>query len=325
MQRFGNILFVSTAGADDRGALERAASLADSNQADLTLVEVVEQLPAGLTLAEIDCSTEELQTDLVDAAGERLEALAAPWRRRIQIHHKVVVGTPFLETIREVLRGGRDLVVKASESDGLLDRVFGSQDMHLLRKCPCPVWLVKPSEFKPYRRILAAVDMDQVDPRAADVQFELSRQIVEMASSLALSELSELHLVNAWEAVGESALRTGRAMLPPSEVEKYVEDVRLGHQRLLDVLSRHLAERLGDRAMEYLKMRQHLIKGAARKVIPDLAAELGVDLVVMGTVGRTGIAGFLIGNTAETILNRLSCSVLAVKPKGFVSPVRLEG
>ena len=325
MQRFGNILFVSVPGEDDRGALERAASLADSNQAELTLVEVVEQLPADLTVAEIDCSAEDLQTDLVDAAGERLEALAAPWRGRVQIHHKVLVGTPFLETIREVLRGGRDLVVKASESDGLLDRVFGSQDMHLLRKCPSPVWLVKTSEFKPYRRILAAVDMDQTDPRAADVQIELSRQNVEMASSLALSELSELHLVNAWQAVGESALRTGRAMLPPSEVEKYVEGVRLGHQRLLDVLSRHLAERLGDKAMEYLKMRQHLIKGAARKVIPDLATELGVDLVVMGTVGRTGIAGFLIGNTAETILNRLSCSVLAVKPKGFVSPVGLEG
>lgn len=142
--------------------------------------------------------------------------------------------------------------------------------------------------------------------------------------ALALSEFAELHVVNAWLAVGELALRTGRAMLPPSEVEKYVEGFCQGHQQVLDALSRHLGEPLGSESMAYLKPRQHLIKGAAQEVIPNLAAELNVDLVVMGTVGRTGISGFLIGNTAETILNRLDCSVLAVKPKGFISPICLE-
>ncbi len=56
-------------------------------------------------------------------------------------------------------------------------------------------------------------------------------------------------------------------------------------------------------------------------MIPELADELDADLVVMGTVGRTGIAGLLIGNTAETILERIGCSVLAIKPSGFRSPI----
>lgn len=43
---------------------------------------------------------------------------------------------------------------------------------------------------------------------------------------------------------------------------------------------------------------------------------------IMGTVGRTGIPGFLIGNTAETVLRQVACSVLAVKPTGFVTPVQ---
>ncbi len=47
--------------------------------------------------------------------------------------------------------------------------------------------------------------------------------------------------------------------------------------------------------------------------------------VVMGAVARTGIPGFIMGNTAETILNQIGCSVLAVKPPGFVTPVTLEG
>ena len=46
--------------------------------------------------------------------------------------------------------------------------------------------------------------------------------------------------------------------------------------------------------------------------------------IMMGTVGRTGIPGFIMGNTAETVLNRIDCSVLAIKPEGFVTPVRLE-
>jgi len=47
-----------------------------------------------------------------------------------------------------------------------------------------------------------------------------------------------------------------------------------------------------------------------------------VDLIVMGTVGRTGIPGLFIGNTAETVLRQVDCSVLTVKPWGFVTPVR---
>lgn len=64
-----------------------------------------------------------------------------------------------------------------------------------------------------------------------------------------------------------------------------------------------------------------LPRGDPRETIPALARELKADLVVMGTLARTGIAGFIIGNTAESILDHIGCSVLAVKPDGFVSPV----
>jgi nucleotide-binding universal stress UspA family protein len=49
-----------------------------------------------------------------------------------------------------------------------------------------------------------------------------------------------------------------------------------------------------------------------------------VDVIVMGTVCRTGVAGFFIGNTAEKILNQVECSVLTVKPEGFESPITLD-
>ncbi len=51
-------------------------------------------------------------------------------------------------------------------------------------------------------------------------------------------------------------------------------------------------------------------------IVQDLAV-----LLVMGTVCRTGVPGFFIGNTAERVLQHLDCSLLAVKPKGFETPV----
>ncbi len=67
----------------------------------------------------------------------------------------------------------------------------------------------------------------------------------------------------------------------------------------------------------------HLIKGEAKEVIPDLAERLEVDRVVIGTVGRAGVPGLLIGNTAEAILNSVDCSVLTLKPEGFETPIQV--
>jgi len=76
-------------------------------------------------------------------------------------------------------------------------------------------------------------------------------------------------------------------------------------------------------AYPYDKRTVHLVKGQAGDVIPDLTESLEVDLVVLGTVGRTGVPGLLIGNTAEKILNALDCSVFTLKPEGFETPIQV--
>ena len=77
-------------------------------------------------------------------------------------------------------------------------------------------------------------------------------------------------------------------------------------------------------AIEYLQPRIPMYKGSAREEIPALAKRLAVDCILVGTVARTGIPDFIIGNTAETILEQMECSVLAIKPPGFETPVALE-
>ena len=103
----------------------------------------------------------------------------------------------------------------------------------------------------------------------------------------------------------------------------YVEQVQRHHEQLLDALMKEVSAKLGRETIDYIKPQLHMPKGSARKVIPELANELQVDCIIMGTVARTGVPGLFMGNTAETILDQLECSVLAIKPPGFVTPVTL--
>ena len=65
-------------------------------------------------------------------------------------------------------------------------------------------------------------------------------------------------------------------------------------------------------------------RAVSSTAIREAVEHLHPDLLVMGTVSRGGLAGFLIGNTAERLLDRVDCSLLTVKPNEFVSPVGLE-
>ena len=322
MKRFNNILCVVARGAERKPALARAVTLAENNQARLTVVGVSERVTAGIGMPAGGPVSADLQAAIVSEHERELESLLEPYRQRIDVQAKVLVGTPFLEIIREVLRNGRDLVIKTIEPRDWQDRLFGSNDMHLLRKCPCPVWIMLPGEASNYRCILAAVDFDPM--QEAGEANDGNRQILELASSLVLSDFAELHLVHAWEPVMENLMRVFSSDLSEEQIAANVARERRERLARLECLTGRLRDWLGAEAYEYLSPRLHLRQGNPRKEIPALARQIEADLVVMGTVARTGIPGFIIGNTAETILNQIDCAVLAIKPPGFITPVTLE-
>ena len=325
MQRFKRILGVIDLAQSPSRVIERAVSLAQNNQASLSIVCVVPRITAGIGMPEGGPISSQLQEAAVADARRQLEDAVAPFRSQVRIQTSVLAGIPFLEIIREVLRNEHDLVIKAPENPEWLERLFGSDDMHLLRKCPCPVWLVKASSSVSYKKILAAVDVDadHSDPDLA-IRHRLNTQILEMSVSLALSDFAELHVAHAWQALGESAMRGPFLAQSAVEVDDYVRQVRDLHDKELSNLLNEVVGSRDVEARKFLDPRKHLIKGLPRKEIPALAKRLGVDLVVMGTVARTGVPGLFIGNTAEAILQQIECSVLAVKPAGFVTPVSLD-
>ena len=325
MRRFEHILGVLDPRQSAKPLLERAVELAQGNQADLTAIQVVPRFAAGIGMREVDPVSSKLQKRAIADAQDQLENAVAPFRSQLDIQAKVLVGTPFLAIIREVLKNDHDLVIKAPENPDWFDRIFGSDDMQLLRKCPCPVWLSKHSSPNSYHRIVAAVDVDADHPDPElEIRHGLNVQILDLAVCLALADFAESHVVHAWEALAEGPMRSGFLGMPDDEVEAYVQQVGQQHNASLDDLINEVMDKQGSAAIQFLNPKKHLVKGLPRKEIPALAKSIEADLLVMGTVARTGVPGFLIGNTAEAILQQAECSVLAVKPEGFVTTVTLD-
>lgn len=321
MKLFKNILYVAQASISQGPAMARAVSLAENNQADLTIIDVVPVVTAGIGMPPGGPISTVLQSAMVSKRRTELESLVAPYQQSRGIQIEVLVGQMFLEVIRAVLRNKYDLLIKPAENPDFIERLFGSNDMHLLRKCPCPVWLTRPDEKSNYGCILAAVDFN-LDNMSNTVEQSLNQQILDLASSIALSDFAALHLAHVWDAPAEMMVRSW-ADNPNEAGMTYVEGERSRHERAFNRLRDQLRNEIGKEAHDHLSPQFHLRRGAASTVIPEMAKQLQADLVVMGTVARTGISGLFIGNTAETILEQLQCSVLAVKPLGFVSPIKL--
>lgn len=307
MKRFKNILYYAEGEVKPSATLARTVELAKRNEAKLTIIDVTESLSPLVTSW---LSNTDLQALIKEHRQEQLQSVAQHYASSgVPIETTVCSGVPFVEVIRSVLCSGQDLLVKAAQRPGTTaDRFFGSTDLHLLRKCPCPVWIDRPNRRGAYQKIMVAVDISD------DKDFELNRLILDLATSLACKEFSELHVVHVWRLEGEGMLRYGRGSLPPGEVDEVAEKTRLEHKKRLDSI------------LANYKLPPHheikLIKGWPAKVVTDYAEEQAIELLVMGTVGRIGIPGFFIGNTAEDVLNAVRCAVLAVKPSGFATPVK---
>lgn len=308
MQRFKNILFVTEQDMIDKLALDRAMALAKSNSAKLTMFDVVPGASSDFSDDSQPAELHSFQDIVLTKRREQLEQMINETRidyPGVTISIEIRAGRPFLEVIKAIQNNGHDLVIKVRETnDDVLQRVYGSTDFKLMRKCPCPVWIIKPTNRKRFSRILAAVDPDPLNPESPD------RLIMDIATSLAETEKSELFVVHAWQIKNEAMLR--ESLIPKNEINELRRSVQLSHQHQLDLLEKYYCDH---------KKTVHLIPGPPGQIIPAFTKDNEIDLIVMGTVGRTGIAGLLIGNTAEKILNSVDCSVLTVKPEGFNFPV----
>jgi nucleotide-binding universal stress UspA family protein len=241
-----------------------------------------------------------------------LEVLADPIRRAgVKVETKVLLGKTSIEIIREVLRGEHDLVLRVAKGrDSTRQAFFGNTAMRLLRKCPSAVWLVSPTTTPKFKHVLGCIDTSSGDKLDA----ELNNEVHQLASSISQYHGGRYSIIHAWSIWNEQMIKS---RMKPEEFE---EMERSNHDQLASLLDKFLQNHGTNVRAENV----HLMKGEAPAVISQFVHSNDVDLVVMGTVARSGVAGVVMGNTAEQILNGIQCSVLALKPSSFICPIHFD-
>jgi universal stress protein E len=288
-------------------ALDAAVNLAKHFQAKVKVVDVVWNVPPSAR----SFVTPRLEREIIENHQEHLLRLAC-WRQRpVPVETAILRGAPGIALVHEVLRHGHDLLVRAHGRD-LPDQApaFGPIDLHLLRTCPCPVWLVGPHQAVCTPHVIAAVDSSATHP---DEQ-ALNRQIIEHALQLREARGGTLTVLHAWQAYGEYLLQ---ARMTPQVFADFLQRAEQAARDATTALVKTFGERTAN-------VQVYVVKGDTADVIPAIAFEKQADVIVMGSMGRSGLAGVFMGNTAERVLRHWSGSVFVVKPRGFVSPVVLE-
>jgi nucleotide-binding universal stress UspA family protein len=301
-------------------ALRSAVALAERYGAALQVISCVEPPhDLGIISRLSGRQADELIQSLIDAKRTTIQAILKKVFPDRDIDPVIAFGKAFLEIIRHVSDSDSDFVVKAAEPLSGVNRfLFASTDQHLLRKCPCPVWLQTPTAPVRPKRVLAAVDLDVWDAAEPETLTALNKRVVEVACRIANVPDAEVIALHAWDAVGEGLVWAfSNETQARTIANRYVDEILQTRENAMDqfLASVRAGEKPGPRLIP------RLARGNAEWVIEQQCRQLDADVVVLGTVARTGLSGVFIGNTAENIINSLGCPVIAVKPDGFVSPL----
>ncbi|WP_419783345.1 universal stress protein [Maridesulfovibrio sp.] len=289
----------------DTSLVKHSLDFASKCGATLDVLNVFDE-PKKSVLDYFKNHGKDLQKYIIDGHNAKLkEELEKAQLNADDIKFSIRWGKDFIECIKSVNEEKYDLVISPPAEQ---NQSPNSTVMHLLRKCPCPVWVHHGHLWRGAVRILAAIGPFDSSPE----NIALNQNILKHASMLNRILGGKLHIMHCWKGYLEGV--TSNPYFSDSEVDNYLAYEKDSSETAFsDIIE----------SVSYEKEPRRIIKhGDPGILIPKYALEKKMDIVVMGSVARSGIAGLLIGNTAEKIAGTLTESLLAIKPAGFVSPVK---
>ncbi|MDH4036501.1 MAG: universal stress protein [Candidatus Krumholzibacteria bacterium] len=305
MMRVRRILVYARGSSPDGPAIARASRLATHSGAELKLLDVFNELPEEfeplLSSLTINDAREEAERERRGQLSHIAETLH---ERGVRVGFSVRWGRPAIEIVQEAIRGKHDMLVM---EDGR-PRGVCALTQSIVRHCPVPVWIVKNAPHAPPPRVLAAIDPIGPIPGSFD------GQVLDVAAAAAKALPGELYVVHAWQPLHDEYEWLSSGLRHLSEKKDVIAQTRERHAHAVEIMLRSILPHVeADRI--------RLIEGPAARAVLEAVEETGADLLVIGTARSATYAPLLLGKTAETILEHVPVSVLAVKPSGFVSPM----
>lgn len=306
------LVAVRTPTRSARALLRKAASLAKLYGAPLRVVHVL-AIPQG-SLARAGATIRQAAQADLDGRSAQLEKLATLAELRgLDVSTTVRCDYPVQDAlVREARECRARMLIAESYRPGRFARLLLTNiDWELIRNCPCPLWLSKSERFDPRAPVIAAVDPMHAHAKPA----MLDDIIVSQAVAVAGERPDKVILCHAYElpqgAIVDTPIEAYWVAMSEEEQQAYEENL----QRAIDRLRERRDIPAGNAA---------IVRGDPVAQLPRLAKKHAAAVVVMGAVSRQGWKRVFIGNTAERVIDRLSCDVLVVKARGFKSPVERQ-
>jgi len=313
MDIYQNILVVIDPTTDEQKALKRTIELASkisvSNpelQLNITAFFSIFDFSYEMTTILSSGERDSMREMVIKEKQKWLDELISTTNTSIKINSKVVWhNRPFEAIIKQVIENKYDLVIKGThQHDKFKSVVFTPTDWHILRKCPCAVLLVKEHEWPQQGNILAALNVGSDESE----HVSLNNTITEQAKGIAQLINANVHLVNSYPGTPVNIA----IEIPEFDASEYNSAMQAHHKKAMATHAKNFDIPLTNTYVE---------EGLPEAIIEQTALKIDAELVILGTVGRTGISAALIGNTAEHVIDLLNCDVLALKPEGYISPL----
>ncbi|MEK9712640.1 MAG: universal stress protein UspE [Thalassolituus sp.] len=304
MLDINHILVVLDQKENEQPGFDRALWLAKALDADLTLITAAWDTFGDSASQLADTTKTSIRSALIKRSESWLDSFCElPECEGVTIGTEVHWQKHLHDAAIESARNTQfDLVIKSTHKHGLIERIFSHSDWNLMRHCPAPILMVKSAKPWAHNRVLASIDATSEDRGHALI----NDNILSYAEHLADHFETDLHIANAYPMVAV-AFAMIPEVTPPDDIQDYVTTQHKdGMERWANKYSIN-------------QDHVHLGEGDPGEVIPDIAREIAADLLVVGTVGRDGVSGVLIGNTAETLVDKVSCDVLVIKPQDGVT------
>ncbi|NOH82615.1 universal stress protein [Vibrio sp. 03-59-1] len=293
-------------------SLNNILNIADECESKITLLMVIEDMDELKEISQYSVKTLDILDKVTKIYYSQLRTLVSELKgkyKNIDFNVQVRIGIPFIEIIQCARSEGSDFIVIDSHRKSKSHACQrGSTTLHLMRKSEIPIWSTT-RELHSSKKILAAIDLDE------QVSADLCKRILNSAYDLCKATNSELVLCHIWELESEGFLRKWSGY-NDTDIAILKEKMKIERARKMRTLIDNLVDNNNS-----VNVHIELIQGHAKELLPTFIEQNSIDVTFLGSMSRTGIAGYLMGNKAEYWLNKLNATVVTLKPSEFISPI----
>ena len=288
MQLIKRILLAHDFSKSSENVLATAKELAKIFQSEVVPIHV---LPDDVKNEKVKTFLRETVTQKLQATSEQLKGEGVK-----SSEHILAFGSPHGEIVRAAVDVNANLILTGSGETQKGEKfLLGTTTERVIQKSEKPVFVVKEGVPLNVQHILCPVDFSVTSKRALKNAITMAHRFKAELTILSVCELqSSLWFTSENDQAAENDSRYSRHK---TKFDQFLDDFKL----------------------EGLVWKKETRKGKPAEEILGTISEKMIDLLVMGTSGKTGLSRMVIGSVTEKVIREMPCSFLTLKSEDIIN------